>query len=177
MKRASRARPDEISLGWISGLFGVHGDARLFLHNRESDYLLGVWREVVLAAPDGARRAARLKARGGAGARVLASIEGVSEREAARALLEWEILIPRADLPEAGAGEYYHHQLIGLEVVDAAGAPLGRLVALHSPGEVDVWELRGGDGVSFLPARREFVAEVDLAGGRVVANEVIDGSA
>ena len=173
MKKRTHARPDELSLGWISGLFGLRGEARLFLHNRESDFLFGAWREVSLCGPDGVRRRARLRARGGAGGRVLASIEGVVDREALRDLLDWEILIPRDALPAAAEGEYYHHQLIGLEVVDTEGASKGRLVAIHGTGEVDVWELRGPDGSSFLPARREFIVEVDLAGGRIVAHEVI----
>ena len=41
MGKPSRAGPDEVSLGWIVGVFGVRGEVRLHLHNRSSQLLRG----------------------------------------------------------------------------------------------------------------------------------------
>ncbi len=162
----SFAGPDEVSLGSISGIFGLGGEVRVFLHNRESG-LLETPRPVVLVSPDGERRPSRLRTRPGAGGRVLGRLDGVGDREQARALMGWEILIARSELPRPEEGEYYHHQLLGLAVVDRDGRPLGTLRAVHE-GQVDLWEVRGPEGTRYVPALSEIVLDVDLAAGRLV---------
>lgn len=162
----SFAGPEEVSLGSVSGVFGLKGEVRIFLHNRESG-LLESPRPVVLVSPEGARRPSRLVTRAGAGGRVLGTLDGVRDREQARALMGWEILIAKSELPRPEEGEYYHHQLLGLAVFDRQGAALGTLRAIHG-GQVDLWEVRGPEGTRYVPALTETVIEVDLAAGRVV---------
>ncbi|HEY8643674.1 MAG TPA: ribosome maturation factor RimM [Candidatus Dormibacteraeota bacterium] len=68
-------------------------------------------------------------------------------------------------LPE---GEFYHHQLVGLAVVTASGAELGRLSEVLERPANDVWLARSGNVEHLVPATREAVLEVDLESGRVV---------
>ena len=59
--------------------------------------------------------------------------EGYADRAAAEQLRGALIEIEEADLPPLGEGEYYVHDLVGLEVVTTDGAPLGELVeVLHT---------------------------------------------
>jgi 16S rRNA processing protein RimM len=164
--KRSSARPDEIGLGYVSGVFGVRGELRLFLSNRDSDFLSPTPREVSLISPEGERRTVVLAARPGAGGRVLGRIDGVEDREGARALLGWEIVVPRAELPPTDEGEYYHFQLLGLEVVDDSGRRVGELAEIYD-GEVDIWVVRGPGGPHYLPALKERV-RVELDRGRIV---------
>src|SRR6202042_2528361 len=55
-----------------------------------------------------------------------ARIAGVSTREAAEALKNVEIFARHDQLPPANEDEFYYDDLVGLEAVDAAGAPVGR---------------------------------------------------
>lgn len=162
--RSSRAEDGELSFGEIIGVFGVHGELRLFLHNRESE-LLNEGREVTLISPEGERRVVQLRTRSGAGGRVLGQVEGVRDPESAKALMNWEIVLRADALPQLDEDEFYHAQLLGLRVRTDAGRELGTIREIWSNGPVDVWEARGPGGQAFIPALSENILAVDLEAG------------
>ena len=102
---------------------------------------------------------------------IVARIAGVANRDAAEALRGKRLYVPRAALPEAGEGEYYHADLVGLAVELADGARFGTVKALHDFGAGGILEVtrQGGDTV-MLPFTRDAVPEVDIAGGRIVVD-------
>ena len=69
-------QPDEVELGHVSGVFGVRGEVRLHLHNRDSILLEGPV-DAVLVGPDGARTGVEIVARPGAGKRIIGRITGL----------------------------------------------------------------------------------------------------
>jgi len=73
----------------------------------------------------------------------------------------------RAGRP-AGEGRFYHHQLIGLEVVTAAGHVLGRVEEVLEKPANDVWVSRDGVTEHLIPATKDAVVSVDLDAGRIV---------
>jgi 16S rRNA processing protein RimM len=97
-------------------------------------------------------------------------VSGVQTPEAARALVGVEIVLAEQALPETDSGEYYHHQLIGLPVKSASGEVLGRLTAIHTGPDTDVWVVSGPDGQAMIPAVRSLVLSVDLEEGVIVAD-------
>jgi 16S rRNA processing protein RimM len=102
---------------------------------------------------------------------VLVAASGVVSREQAEALRGLELYVPRARLPQPDEDEFYHEDLIGLDAVDRAGVPCGRIVAVLNHGAGDVLELSGEGGRSLmLPFTREAVPEIDLAQRRVVVD-------
>jgi 16S rRNA processing protein RimM len=158
---------DEVELGYVSGVFGVHGEVRLFLYNEDSDTLFQQ-RRVVLVRPDGARFRATVSARTGAGKRILATIRHLSDREVAASLKDWKIVIPTADLPAPEPGEYYVWQLEGLDAV-AGDRVLGKVTRVHDNPGGPILEIGGGKEPEFVLASA--VLSVDLAAGRVVVPE------
>lgn len=99
---------------------------------------------------------------------VVARAAGVGDRDAALALRGAELFVPRSRLPAAGADEFYQEDLLGLEAVDAAGAPLGRVVGVADHGAGAVLELETPAGGRLdLPFTRVAVPVVDLAAGRL----------
>ena len=66
--------------------------------------------------------------------------------------------------PSLEEGEYYHRDVLGLEVRHGDRV-LGRVVAIHSTGPVDVWTVLGDQGERFVPATSEFVVAVKLEEG------------
>ncbi len=171
-RSTSAAREGEVSLGFVSGVFGTDGELRLYLHNRTSR-LLDDWREVVLVPRDGVRRSARIRGRSGAGGRVIARIEGVSSPEAAAALMDAEILFARASLPAVEPDAWYHADLLGLPVRTASGRALGRLAEIHSAGGTDVWLIRGPEGETYIPALKVNLVSVQPGQGVVVTDEAV----
>ena len=101
---------------------------------------------------------------------LIARIKGVTTREAAEALNGMKLYLPRAALPAREADEWYVAELIGLDAVDASGAPVGTVVAVHNFGASDIVEIAPlGGGPSLLLAFTDAaVPEVDIDGGHIV---------
>jgi 16S rRNA processing protein RimM len=67
--------------------------------------------------------------------------------------------------------EFYHADLIGLEVVDTGGAVLGRVRAVADHGAGDILEIaRLGAAEILVQFTRQAVPTVDLAAGRIVVD-------
>ena len=157
---------DKTCVGAIAGAFGVRGEVRLksFCTTAEDIATYGT-----LTTEDGARRFAVTLTRpvnGGLGAR----LSGVETKEQADALKGVTLWADRAALPALGDDEFYHADLIGLEVVDPGGAVLGRVRAIHDHGAGDILEVAGPAGVLLIPFTRAAVPTIDLAAGRIVAD-------
>ena len=157
---------DRICVGAIAGAFGVHGEVRLKSFCAEP---ADIATYAPLTTEDGRRRFEISLTRpvtGGLGAR----LSGVSTREEAEALRGVTLWVPRDVLPSLPDDEFYHADLIGLEVVDPGGAPLGRVRAIYDHGAGDILEVVGGARVLMLPFTRAVVPTVDLAARRIVAD-------
>jgi 16S rRNA processing protein RimM len=75
--------------------------------------------------------------------------------------------IARADLSPLQPNQYYHYQILGLEVVTVDGDVLGRVTEIIETGANDVYVVQGPRGEVLIPARREFINRVDLDAGRM----------
>lgn len=157
---------ERVCVGAIAGAFGVRGEVRLksFCAEPEAIATYGpLWTQegreftVSLGRPIAGGIAARLS--------------GVDTREAADALRGQRLYADRDALPALPDDEYYHADLIGLEVRDAGGAVLGRVAAVLNHGAGDLLEIRRpGSASLLLPFTRDVVPTVDLASGRIVAD-------
>ena len=101
---------------------------------------------------------------------LVARLAGVSTRTAAEALKGAEIFARRDQLPPPADDEFYYDDLIGLEAVDAEGAPIGRVVSLMNYGAGDVLEIapvQGGETL-LLPFSKRVAPRIDFDAGRIV---------
>ena len=97
---------------------------------------------------------------------VLASIEGVKDRDDAEALVGTELFVDRHMLPATVEDEFYYADLVGLAAKHIGGEPYGTVHAVHNFGAGDVLEIeRATGGRVMLPFNRETVPEVDLQAG------------
>lgn len=143
----------------------MRGEVRLWPFTEDP---LAVTRYGPLSTKDGARSFEVVRAREAKGF-LVASLKGISRREDAEPLNGLELYVPRERLPAPDADEYYHADLIGLTAVDADGAPLGRVVALHNFGAGDIVEIAPAAGPTLmLPFTSAVVPTVDIAAGRLV---------
>ncbi len=156
----SEAPTGDIELGYISGVFGVRGEVKVFLYNPEST-LFETPRVVRLVGPEGEREVT-LSTRPGAGKRILGLVDGVTTPDEARALADLRIVVARDVLPDLEADEFYDWQLEGAPVL-VDGETVGRVVRIHHPGEVEVFEIDVGDAEpAFVPSVSEFVLAIDV---------------
>ena len=85
------------------------------------------------------------------------------------------VYVPTADRPELPEGEYYHHQLLGLNVVTTEDRELGILADIIETGANDVYVVRDADGNEvLLPAIPPVILDVNLA-DRQMRVHLLDG--
>jgi 16S rRNA processing protein RimM len=154
-----------ICVARIGAAHGVRGAVKLWTFTEDP---FAVERYGPLLTRDGARQFEVTHVREAKG-HLVATLKGVATREDAERLNGIELFIARDKLPATDEDEYYHADLIGLAAVTAAGAPLGRVIAIHNFGAGDIIEIAPPHGPTMLlPFTNAVVPEVDLAAGRVV---------
>lgn len=159
---------DKICVGAIAGAFGVRGELRLksFTATPEDIATYGP-----LETEDGSRSFA-VTLTGQTTNALTARLSGVQNKEEADALRGTQLFVARDRLPSLPDDEYYHADLIGLEVYDSGGTLLGRVKAVLNHGASDILEIHGPGLKStvLLPFTLAAVPTVDLASGRIVAD-------
>lgn len=102
---------------------------------------------------------------------VVATLKGVTTREAAEALGGTELFVARDQLPDEilDQDEFFIEDLVGLTTADETGALTGTVVAVHNYGAGDMIEVRlqSGGQTTLYPFTRAVVPDVDLAAGRL----------
>ena len=94
---------------------------------------------------------------------LLITFEGYRARERIAELRNQLVYVRTSDRPPLEQGEYYHHQLLGLEVVDENGKKLGFLSNILETGANEVYVVRDQSGAEILvPAIDSVVLDIDL---------------
>ncbi len=94
---------------------------------------------------------------------LLVAFEGLTDREQASRLRQQFVCVHVDNVPPLPDGEYYHHQLIGLQIITENGAALGKLAEIIETGANDVYIIRPEDGKDILiPAIDDVILTIDL---------------
>ncbi len=152
----------------IGAAHGLRGEVRLFTFTREPMAV----RDYGPFEDESGKRSLVLNAVRDAGDHLVARFEGVNDRDAARALTNVSLYVPRERLPQPEADSFYHADLVGLRVRGRDGRALGTVKAVQDYGAGDILEIApttGGEAV-MLPFVEAFVPEVDLEGGIIVVD-------
>ncbi|WP_417729277.1 ribosome maturation factor RimM [Roseovarius sp.] len=159
---------ERICVGAIGGAFGVHGEVRLKSFTAMPEDIATY---KPLMSEDGSRQF-DITLTGQTTNGFTAHLSGITSKEAADALRGTRLYAERAQLPNLPDDEYYHADLIGLEVFDTGGTLLGRVKAVLNHGASDLLEIHGPGLKStiLLPFTLEAVPTVDLTSGRIIAD-------
>jgi 16S rRNA processing protein RimM len=94
---------------------------------------------------------------------LLMTFEGYSTPEEVSKFRNQTIFVKSEDRPALANGEYYHHQLIGLQVITHEGKLLGMVTEILETGASDVLVIRADTGVeTLIPVVDAFIQEIDL---------------
>ena len=147
------ARSPWVEIGRIGAPYGLAGWVHVSSYTDPPEALLE-YREWRLARANGAAQTLRLLEGRTHGARLVARLEGVADRDAAAGLTGSRVEVEREALPPAGERQYYRADLIGCAVRNTEGRELGTVAYfVDAPaGAVMVVEERGGQPAS--PERR-----------------------
>jgi len=159
----------QVVVGEVVGVYGIKGWIRIRSFTDPVDRILqyGPW---LIARPEkaAAPRPVRVGRRHGKG--LIASLEGIDDRDTAAGLVGCEIRVDRSAFGEAERGRYFWSDLEGLAVETQCGTGLGKIDSLLETGANDVLVVTGERRrlIPFLPD--EVVKSVDLDGGRVIVD-------
>ncbi len=159
--------PERIAVGRINGVWGLRGHVKVTALTSNPGrfaqgatlYVAGEPRRILdVVSPQGYP---------------CIRFEGYPDRTAAEALRGALIEIDEADIATLPEGEYYLHDLEGLEVVTAEGERIGRLKEVLTTGANDVYVIaREARTDALIPAIADVVLSVDLEARRMTIDPI-----
>ena len=127
----------KILIARIVGVHGIKGYVKLKCFTEHPDSVL---KYKPLTDKDGREYVLTRQGQGGAADRIVVSIKGVTDRTTAEGLRSVEFFVPRAALG-LKEGELLLSDLIGFDVVDAAGTRIGSAMRIENFGSGDALEV------------------------------------
>jgi len=106
--------------------------------------------------------------------KAIIKLNTVDSIEEAQKLRGQPVEIPHSQLYSLPEGQYYHFQLIGLEVWTTQGELLGSIAEILTAESNDNYVVRGATGEILIPAIDDIVKSVDLNKGHMLI-EPIEG--
>ncbi|MGZ5006644.1 MAG: ribosome maturation factor RimM [Methylobacter sp.] len=157
-----------ISVGKISGVFGVKGWVKVFSFTdpRENILTYSPWllkkgdETKTIDVVDGQMQSKTIVAR----------LDGINDRDQAASLTGWDIFITQGQLPKAAKGEYYWSELIGLAVETIDGVQLGVIDSLLETGANDVIIVQGERERVIPFLQGQTIVNVDLDAGKIIVD-------
>jgi 16S rRNA processing protein RimM len=158
---------DMVLVGFIAR---THGNKGQVILNSESDF-----------AEERFRVGAKLFARMGSGpvealtvtavrfqqGRPIVGLDGFSSISEAERLAGAELRVPESEQKPLPEGVYYHHQLIGCDVVTRSGESLGRVSDVQGDGNATRIIVRGPRAEVMIPLARD-ICSIDVAAKKIV---------
>ncbi len=153
----------KICVGAIAGAFGVRGEVRL---------------KSFCANPEDIAKFTPLQSEGGEVFTIQsvrpikngfsARISEINSREEAEALRSTRLYALRDQFPELVDEEYYHSDLIGMEVQNGEGSAIGKVKSIHNFGAGDLIEIHYQGRTVLIPFTKTFVPTVDIQARTIV---------
>lgn len=158
---------DAVIVGRIVGVYGVRGWVKVFSETQPREGILNY--KPLFIATGAHWQPLAVEAGKQSGKSIILKCQDIDDRDAAQTLVGKSLAIDADQLPKLDPGEYYWSQLLGLEVVNLQGEPLGKVDHLLETGANDVLVL-AGERERLLPYVPQVVKQVDLAQGRMTVD-------
>lgn len=162
------SKQQHISVGKISGVFGIKGWVKVFSFTdpRENILTYSPW----LLKKDDETKTVSVVDGQLQGKTIVAQLAGVNDRNQAESLMGWDIFITQEQLPNAAKDEYYWSDLIGLQVETVDGVQLGRVDSLLETGANDVIIVQGERERVIPFLQGQTIVSVDLVAGKIIVD-------
>ena len=152
--------PKQLLVGKISGVFGIKGWVKVFSYTGAREAILD-YRPWLLKKNSQSQKVEVLSGQL-QNQSVIARLKGIEDRDAASALIGFDIYIDYQQLPPPPEGEYYWSDLIGLRVENCQGITLGTVDSLMETGANDVLIVEGERTHAIPFIRVQTILEIDL---------------
>jgi len=159
-----------VKIGLITSPQGIRGEVRVFPLT-DFPERFSTLRQALLG-PEA--RPVGIRCMGAVKNMIILAVDGVSDRDQAEKLRQQYIQVPKSEVFPLPEGHFYVFDLVGLDVVDPEGKPLGKLVAVESISPAhDHYVVETPAGTRHMvPAVKTFVKEISLERGVVVVEPI-----
>ncbi len=164
----AREQPRYLAIGRITAPFGIRGEVKVEIHTGWPDRFALLKRVYIGDAAARAVTATEVESARLHQGHAILKLGLSPDRNAAEALRGQWLFVSREEAMPLEEGEYYLHDIIGLEVWEG-DRHLGRVVEILEAraGANDVYVVRGDRGELLLPAVRQVILKVDLEARRM----------
>ncbi len=162
------SRQDLITLGKISGVFGLKGWLKVFSYTEPRQNILS-YKNFFLQKGEKLKLANLISGQL-QGKSVVIHIEGVNDRDDAQSLIGYDIVIDREQFPPIANDEYYWVDLVGLKVENLECVQLGNVESLFETGANDVLVVKGDREHAIPFIQGQTVKSVDLQSGIMIVD-------
>jgi 16S rRNA processing protein RimM len=156
-----------VQVGEIIKPHGIRGEVKIYSYSEEPENFVHYKKVVLQASPGSGTKTYNIVKSRKQGKLAIMQLEGIVSREEAENLQGSTVWVKKTDFPQLDAGEYYWHQLIGLQVHTDTGSDLGKVAGLFSTGAYDVLVVTGGDREYLIPVQDEIISAVDEKNGEL----------
>lgn len=104
------------------------------------------------------------------GGQIILQFQGLDSEDSAKDLLGEELTVPETAVPKLPEGEYFHYQIVGLQVLTEEGEDLGSVREILETGSNDVYVTSGDSGELLIPALADVIREIRLSDGVMVVS-------
>lgn len=104
---------------------------------------------------------------------LIIALENISNPETASFFTNHFVYVPTLTEPRLPEGHFYHHDLIGISVIDTQGNHLGKIVEVLSTGSNDVYVIRNNNidkNEILIPAIKSVILDIDQASHIMMIN-------
>lgn len=157
-----------IPLGELVATHGLEGWLRLKLYNPQST-VLSLVGEIVLEK-GGVTSVHVVESSRLHRGFVLVKLQGTDEINHAKKWIGSIVLVSENALQPLGPGEYYHYQVVGLDVLDTQGKWIGKVTRIWFKDGGDLYVVAGSSKNYLIPAAKEVIEKVDLRAGKMIIN-------
>jgi 16S rRNA processing protein RimM len=159
---------DRLVVGLVRGVHGLNGAVRVeILSDNPDRFAVGS-----ILHREGDDRPLTILSAHRDGPGLLVRFREVTDRPGADGLRDAYL---EADATELPANAYYWHDIEGCSVVTSDGEDLGTVAEVFRVGGSEVYVVRGAKGETLVPAVADVVKEIDVAGKRIVVDELTLG--
>lgn len=159
-----------IKIGQITSPHGVKGEVRVYPLTDFPERFTTLRK--ALLGPDA--RPVGVRCKGAVKNLIILKIEGVDDRDQADQLRLQYLQVPKSEVHPLPAEHYYVFDLVGLDVIDPDGQPIGKLVGVDSSSPAhDNYVVETGPRKRYMvPAVKTFVKEINLEKGHLVIQPI-----
>jgi 16S rRNA processing protein RimM len=169
--KSSSARHPQVSdrlvaLGEIVTTHGIAGWLKINPYNPDTKVLLSA--HTLVLDRDASRSEHEVESSKPHGRQLLVKFRGTDSIDTAKTYIGSSVCLREEDLLSLKPGEYYHYQVVGLEVFDMQGHRIGVVTRTWSTPGGELYVVQGPEKEHLIPAVKEIIEKVDLAAGNMI---------